>query len=72
MISVANRARVTLECDFSRVRQHSKRRRRWVGVKGSTRNGRRDPKCTSARCLRMVRDTGTPNEGAIRAWMAAD
>ncbi|GFT70689.1 uncharacterized protein NPIL_301691 [Nephila pilipes] len=44
---------------------HSKRRRRWVGVKGSTLNGRRDPKCPSARCLRMVReDTGAPSEGA--------
>ncbi|GFS85108.1 uncharacterized protein TNCV_4222871 [Trichonephila clavipes] len=39
---------------FPRVRLHSKRRRRWVGVKGSTRNGCRDPKCPSARRLRMV------------------
>ncbi|GFW93278.1 uncharacterized protein TNCV_2603961 [Trichonephila clavipes] len=44
---------------FPRVRHHSKRRRRWEDVKGSTRNGRRDPKCLSARRLRMVReDTG--------------
>ncbi|PRD31920.1 UNVERIFIED_CONTAM: hypothetical protein NCL1_22034 [Trichonephila clavipes] len=50
---------------FPRARHHTKRRRRWVGVKGSTLNGRRDPKCPSARCLRMVReDTGAPNEGA--------
>ncbi|GFV25922.1 uncharacterized protein TNCV_2920331 [Trichonephila clavipes] len=50
-----------------------KRRRRWVGVKGSTRNGRRDPKCPSARRLRMVReDTGAPSEGATGAWMAAN
>ncbi|GFX82708.1 e3 ubiquitin-protein ligase RNF13 [Trichonephila clavipes] len=28
---------------FPRAWHHSKRRRRWVGVKGSTRNGRRDP-----------------------------
>ncbi|GFY19604.1 uncharacterized protein TNCV_4647761 [Trichonephila clavipes] len=49
------------------------RRRRWLGVKGSTRNGRRDPKCPSARCLRLVReDTGVPNEGATCAWVAAD
>ncbi|GFT95291.1 hypothetical protein TNCV_3325941 [Trichonephila clavipes] len=34
-----------------------------MGVKGSTRNGRRDPKCPSARRLRMVReDTGDPSE----------
>ncbi|GFX27746.1 uncharacterized protein TNCV_3662331 [Trichonephila clavipes] len=30
---------------FPRACHHSKRRCRWVGVKGSTRNGRRDPKC---------------------------
>ncbi|GFV81039.1 uncharacterized protein TNCV_2270231 [Trichonephila clavipes] len=44
---------------------HSKRRHRWVGVKGSTRNGRHDPV--------MVREaTEAPNEGATYAWMAAD
>ncbi|GFU71441.1 uncharacterized protein TNCV_2378281 [Trichonephila clavipes] len=50
---------------FPRAWRHSKRRRRWVGVKGSTRNGCRDPKCPSARCLRMVRhqDTGSPSKG---------
>ncbi|GFW06616.1 uncharacterized protein TNCV_2189491 [Trichonephila clavipes] len=42
------------------------------GVKGSTRNGRLDPKCPSARRLRMVQDTGAPNEGVTCAWMAAD
>ncbi|GFW33834.1 uncharacterized protein TNCV_3589191 [Trichonephila clavipes] len=58
---------------FSRVWHHSKRRRQRVGVKSSTRNGRREPKCSSARLLRMVReDTGAPNEGATCAWMAAD
>ncbi|GFV35532.1 uncharacterized protein TNCV_3205631 [Trichonephila clavipes] len=36
---------------FPRARHHSTRMRRWVGVKGSTRNGRRDPKCPSARRL---------------------
>ncbi|GFV93511.1 uncharacterized protein TNCV_1988251 [Trichonephila clavipes] len=58
---------------FPRAQRHSKRRRQWVGVKGSTRNGSRDPKCTSARHLRTFReDTGAPNEGATCAWMAAD
>ncbi|GFT76027.1 uncharacterized protein TNCV_1255351 [Trichonephila clavipes] len=57
----------------SRAWHHSKRRRRWVDVKGSTRNGRCDPKCSSARRLRMVReDTETPNEGSTCAWMAAN
>ncbi|GFY32342.1 hypothetical protein TNCV_3558501 [Trichonephila clavipes] len=42
---------------------HSKWRHRWVDMKGSTRNGRHDPKCPSARHLRMVReDTGAPVE----------
>ncbi|GFU05268.1 uncharacterized protein TNCV_575641 [Trichonephila clavipes] len=42
-------------------------------VKGSTRNGRHDPRCPSARRLRMVReDTGAPNEGANCAWMVTD
>ncbi|GFX90213.1 uncharacterized protein TNCV_2449881 [Trichonephila clavipes] len=58
---------------FPRAWHHSKRRRRWVRDKGSTGNGRRDPKCPSARHLRMVReDTEDPSEGAICAWMAAD
>ncbi|GFV28245.1 uncharacterized protein TNCV_679331 [Trichonephila clavipes] len=58
---------------FPRALHLSKRRRRWVGVKGSTRNGRRDYKCPSARCLRMVReDTEAPSEGAICAWIEAD
>ncbi|GFU77226.1 uncharacterized protein TNCV_4126031 [Trichonephila clavipes] len=39
---------------FPRAWHNSKRRRRWVGFEGSTRNGCRDPKCPSARCLRMV------------------
>ncbi|GFV87961.1 uncharacterized protein TNCV_782411 [Trichonephila clavipes] len=44
---------------FPPARHYSKRRRQWVGVNGSTRNGHRDPKCPSARRLRMVReDTG--------------
>ncbi|GFV60880.1 uncharacterized protein TNCV_924941 [Trichonephila clavipes] len=42
---------------FPRAWHHSKRRRQWVGVKGSTRNGRRDPKCPSARILRIIRKT---------------
>ncbi|GFU84820.1 uncharacterized protein TNCV_2127611 [Trichonephila clavipes] len=32
---------------FPHAWHHSKRRRRWVGVKGSTRNGACDPKCPS-------------------------
>ncbi|GFW38678.1 uncharacterized protein TNCV_3880451 [Trichonephila clavipes] len=43
------------------------------GFKGSTRNGRRDPKCPSTRRHRMVReDTGAPSEGATCTWMAAE
>ncbi|GFV56823.1 uncharacterized protein TNCV_3995221 [Trichonephila clavipes] len=33
---------------FPRARHHSKRRHRWVGIKGNTRNGNPDPKCPSA------------------------
>ncbi|GFW78580.1 uncharacterized protein TNCV_2243801 [Trichonephila clavipes] len=41
--------------------------------KGSPRNGHHDPKCPSARRLRMVQeDTGAPNEGTTCASMAAD
>ncbi|GFS79951.1 uncharacterized protein TNCV_750931 [Trichonephila clavipes] len=58
---------------FSRAWPHSKRRRRWVGVKGSTRNRCCDPKCLSARHLCLVReDSETPSEGATYVWMAAD
>ncbi|GFX62443.1 uncharacterized protein TNCV_412851 [Trichonephila clavipes] len=58
---------------FLNARHHSKRRRRWVDVKGSTRNGCRDPKCPSPRRLHIFReDTGAPNEGATCAWMADD
>ncbi|GFT59103.1 uncharacterized protein TNCV_186751 [Trichonephila clavipes] len=58
---------------FPRARHHYKRRRRWVGVRGSTRNGHRDPKFPPARRLCMVReDTGASSEGTICAWMAAD
>ncbi|GFX51448.1 uncharacterized protein TNCV_3103811 [Trichonephila clavipes] len=57
----------------SRAQHHSKRRRRWVGVKGNTYNGCRDSKFLSTRCFLMVReDTGAPNEGATCAWMASD
>ncbi|GFY23624.1 uncharacterized protein TNCV_1039231 [Trichonephila clavipes] len=57
---------------FSHERHHFKRRRRWVGVTGITRNGRRVPKYSSARRFRMVsEDTGGPTEGATCAWMAA-
>ncbi|KFM62691.1 hypothetical protein X975_19848, partial [Stegodyphus mimosarum] len=58
---------------FPRARHHSKRRRRWVGIKDSTRNECRDTNCPSARRRRMVReDTGASSEGATCAWMAAD
>ncbi|GFW31368.1 uncharacterized protein TNCV_2664681 [Trichonephila clavipes] len=58
---------------FPRAQHHSKWRRQWVGVKGSTRNGHRDSKCPSARHIHIVReDTGAPNEGATCAWRAAD
>ncbi|GFX25416.1 uncharacterized protein TNCV_1424001 [Trichonephila clavipes] len=44
-----------------------------VGVKSSTRNGHHEPKCPSARHLRMVREfTGAPTEDATCSWMAAD
>ncbi|GFV93971.1 uncharacterized protein TNCV_3573241 [Trichonephila clavipes] len=50
---------------FSREWHYSKRRRRWVGVKDSTRNRRHDLKCPSPRRIRMVReDTEGPSEGA--------
>ncbi|GFW29764.1 uncharacterized protein TNCV_3936311 [Trichonephila clavipes] len=58
---------------FSRAWHHPKRRRRWVGFKSSTRNEHRDPKCTSARRFRIVREgTRATSEGATCAWMAAD
>ncbi|GFY29315.1 uncharacterized protein TNCV_4724431 [Trichonephila clavipes] len=58
---------------FPHAQHHSKQRRRWVGAKFSTRNGRRDPKCPSAGRLRMFReDTGAPTGGATCAWMVAD
>ncbi|GFV01642.1 uncharacterized protein TNCV_2962351 [Trichonephila clavipes] len=58
---------------FPRAWHHFKRRRRWVGVKGSTRNELCDPKCSSARYLHMVReDTGAPSKSSICVWMVAD
>ncbi|GFW52192.1 uncharacterized protein TNCV_2426391 [Trichonephila clavipes] len=58
---------------FPRAWHYSKRRHRWVNIKGSTRHGRHDPIRPSARRLRMVReDTGAPSAGATCAWMAAD
>ncbi|GFW79660.1 uncharacterized protein TNCV_4360861 [Trichonephila clavipes] len=55
------------------VRHHSKRKRRGVGVKDSTRNGLHDPKCPSVRSLRMVREaTRASSEGATCAWIVAD
>ncbi|GFV34969.1 uncharacterized protein TNCV_2097971 [Trichonephila clavipes] len=44
-----------------------------MGIQGSTCNGRHNPKCPSARCLRMVQeDTGAPSEGATCAWIVAN
>ncbi|GFW88750.1 uncharacterized protein TNCV_4972431 [Trichonephila clavipes] len=65
---------VTVYFQFPRVWHHSKRWRQWAGVKGgTTRNGHSDPKCPSARHLRMVlEDTVGPREGATCAWMVAD
>ncbi|GFV34606.1 uncharacterized protein TNCV_1449121 [Trichonephila clavipes] len=58
---------------FPRAWHQSKRRRRWVGVKGSTCNGHRNPKCPSGRRLRVVReDKEAPSDGATCSWMAAD
>ncbi|GFV50423.1 uncharacterized protein TNCV_626671 [Trichonephila clavipes] len=59
---------------FPRARHHSKRKHRWLAVKARTRNGRHDPKCPSARRLRMVReDTGVCYEvPATSAWVVAD
>ncbi|GFV06261.1 hypothetical protein TNCV_4589201 [Trichonephila clavipes] len=53
------------------ARHHSKRRRRWMGVKGAhLHTGRHDPKCPSARRLRTVReDTRAPVKvPPVLAW----
>ncbi|GFX36974.1 uncharacterized protein TNCV_1174761 [Trichonephila clavipes] len=64
-----NSAAVQFPCAW----HHFKRRRRWVGVKSSKRNGYRDPKCLSARHLRMIQeDTGAPCEDSTCVWMVAD
>ncbi|GFS52448.1 uncharacterized protein TNCV_4851321 [Trichonephila clavipes] len=58
---------------FPRAWHHSKRRPRWAGVKGSTHNGHRDPKYSSALRLHIVgEDTEALSEGATCAWRAAD
>ncbi|GFT20909.1 uncharacterized protein TNCV_3130671 [Trichonephila clavipes] len=58
---------------FPRAWNHSKRRRKWVDVKGSTRIGHHDPKRHSAKRIRIVReDTGATSEGDTLAWMAAN
>ncbi|GFV45289.1 uncharacterized protein TNCV_1101131 [Trichonephila clavipes] len=47
--------------------------RRWVGVKKRPSNGRCDPKCPSARCLRLIReDTEARREGFTCTWMVTD
>ncbi|GFV54855.1 hypothetical protein TNCV_3683801 [Trichonephila clavipes] len=59
---IAKADRVPYRCSpVSSCAAPPRRRRRWVGVKDSTRNGRHDPKCPSGRRLRMIQeDTGTP------------
>ncbi|GFS67306.1 uncharacterized protein TNCV_2902841 [Trichonephila clavipes] len=43
-----------------------------MSVKGSSRNGCRDLKGASARCLRMIREhTGALSQGATCAWIMA-
>ncbi|GFV30778.1 uncharacterized protein TNCV_3666691 [Trichonephila clavipes] len=71
------KAKAGLRClprvKFRHAWRHSKWRRRWVAIKGSTHNECCDPKCLSARRLRMDReDTGAASEGATCAWTAAD
>ncbi|GFX34538.1 hypothetical protein TNCV_3657761 [Trichonephila clavipes] len=46
--------RALRKIQYPRAQHHSKRRHRWVGVKGSTRNRFHDPKGLSARCIPMV------------------
>ncbi|GFV29149.1 hypothetical protein TNCV_4601811 [Trichonephila clavipes] len=48
------------EVQFPRARHHSKRKRRLLDVKGSIRNGRHGPKCSSARRIRMIEKTQVP------------
>ncbi|GFY04034.1 uncharacterized protein TNCV_1198121 [Trichonephila clavipes] len=57
---------------FPRTRHHSKRKRRGVDVKSSTRNGCRDTKCPLARHRIVREDAGSPSEGAACAWKADD
>ncbi|GFY15125.1 uncharacterized protein TNCV_1569401 [Trichonephila clavipes] len=51
---------VNTRVQFPHAWHHPKRRRRWVGVKSSTRNGRRHPECPSARRFRMVQEDTRP------------
>ncbi|GFX64889.1 uncharacterized protein TNCV_450271 [Trichonephila clavipes] len=58
---------------FPRARHHSKRMRRWVGVRAAHVMGVSISNVLQQSALRMVReDTGAPNEGATCGWMAAD
>ncbi|GFV74971.1 uncharacterized protein TNCV_1042091 [Trichonephila clavipes] len=58
----------SLKTTYSTAVQFLRARRRWVGVKGSTRNGCRDSKCPSAKRRHSVReDTGDPSEDATSA-----
>ncbi|GFX18016.1 e3 ubiquitin-protein ligase RNF13 [Trichonephila clavipes] len=55
---------------FPRTRYHSKWRRRWVGGKDSTRNGRRDPKCATAGAFIRFEKTQGPlvNVLPVSGW----
>ncbi|GFV69609.1 uncharacterized protein TNCV_4507241 [Trichonephila clavipes] len=56
-----------------RARHHSKRRRQWLSIIGSTRNGLHDTRCPSARHLAMVpEDTGARCENSACVWTAAN
>ncbi|GFS62264.1 uncharacterized protein TNCV_5031411 [Trichonephila clavipes] len=58
---------------FSRARHQSKRRRRWVGIKSSTRNGAAISNVLQPGAfVWFEKGTGDPCEGATCAWMAAD
>ncbi|GFW43033.1 uncharacterized protein TNCV_1474291 [Trichonephila clavipes] len=56
---------------FPRERHHSKRRRRWVGVKSSTSNGRRDPNVLQPRAFMWFEKTQGILLKVLPVWMAA-
>ncbi|GFV72232.1 uncharacterized protein TNCV_636941 [Trichonephila clavipes] len=55
------------------AQHHSNWRHRWIVVKSSTSNRRRNPICPSSRRLLMVQEnTGNPSAGATCVWMTVD